>query len=186
MLSSRQIVNPPIDSSCCNGISTPLSTSTACFPELAPNGKIYFGHCYLCNLSVINSPDSLDTLCNMEFNTFYLPSPNAGLPPYHPNYRLGPLVGSVCDTLSVGVEEWQSSHVLIFPNPTQHSINVRLGRTCEEIQCKFYNMQGQLLFQEKRNFGNAFTLDFPKLSKGLYLLEILCNEGRVVKKVVVG
>ncbi len=46
-------------------------------------------------------------------------------------------------------------------------------------------MQGQLLFQEKRNFGNAFTFNIPNLSKGLYLLEILCNEGRVVKKVVV-
>ena len=91
----------------------------------------------------------------------------------------------MCDTLSVGVEEWQASQVSIFPNPTQNSVNVSLGRTCEEIQCNFYNMQGQMLFQEKRNFGNAFTLDIPNLSKGLYLLEILCNEGRVVKKVVV-
>ncbi len=181
---SRRLVNPDIDSSSCNGISTPLSSSAACFPELAPDGKIYFGHCYLCNLSVINSPDSLDTLCNMEFNTFILPSPNAGLPPYHPNYRLGALVGSPCDTVSVGIEEWQASQVLIFPNPAQNSVNVNLGRACEEIQCKFYNMQGQLLFQEKRNFESAFTLDIPELSKGLYLLEILCNEGRVVKKVV--
>lgn len=181
---SRVLVDPVMDSISCNGTSF-FTASAACFPELAPNGKIYFGHCYLCNLSVIHSPDSLDTLCNMEYNTFVLPSPNAGLPPYHPNYRLGPLVGSPCDTLSVGIEEWHASQVLIFPNPTQNSINVSLGRTCEEIQCSFYNMQGQLLFQEKRNFGNAFTLDIPKLSKGLYLLEILCNEGRVVKKVVV-
>ncbi len=182
---SRLLIDPIYDSIACNGLS-PFTASAACFPELAPDGKVYFGHCYLCNLSVINSPDSLDTLCNMEYNTFILPSPNAGLPPYHPNYRLGPLVGSPCDTLSVGVEEWQANQVLIFPNPTQNSINVSLGRTCEEIQCKVYNMQGQLLFQEKRNFGNAFTLDIPKLSKGLYLLEILCNEGRVVKKVVIG
>lgn len=181
---SRILIDPNNDSISCSG-QGPYTGSTACAPELAANGKIYFGHCYPCNLSVINFPDSLDTLCNMEYNSFTLPSPHSGLPPYFPNYRLGPLVGSPCDTLSVGAEEWQASQVLIFPNPTQNSINVSLGRTCEEIQCNFYNMQGQFLFQEKRNFGNAFTLDIPKLSKGLYLLEILCNEGRVVKKVVV-
>jgi len=181
---SRLLIDPTFDSISCNGTTT-YSASAACAPELAPDGKIYFGHCYLCNLSVINSPDSLDTLCNMEYNTFALPSPHSGLPPYFPNYRIGPLTGSPCDTLSVGVEEWQANKVLIFPNPTQNSINVSLGRTCEELQCKFYNMQGQLLFQEKRNFESTFTLDIPELSKGLYLLEILCNGGRVVKKVVV-
>jgi len=181
---SRLLIDPTFDSISCNG-TTSYTASSACAPELAPDGKIYFGHCYLCNLSVINSPDSLDTLCNMEYNTFLLPSPNVGLPPYFPNYRLGPLVGSPCDTLSVGIDEWQASSVLLFPNPTQNSINVSLGRTYDEIQCNFYNMQGQLLFQEKRNLVNAFTLDLPNLSKGLYLLEILCNEGRVVKKVVV-
>lgn len=184
--SSRKLINPPLDTSSCTTIQSWGSASAACAPELAPDGKIYFGHCYSCDLSVINYPDSLDTLCNMEYNTFVLPSPNSGLPPYHPNYRLGPLVGSPCDTLSVGIDEWQASQVLIFPNPAQNSINVSLGRTCEEIQCKFYNMQGQLLFQEKRNLGNAFTLEIPELSKGLYLLEIVCNEGRVIKKVVIG
>lgn len=173
---SRLLIDPTFDSISCDSTTT-YSASAACAPELAADGKIYFGHCYSCNLSVINYPDSLDTLCDMEYNSFILPTFHTALPPYFPNYRLGPISGSVCDTLSVGVEEWQASQVLVFPNPTQNSINISLGRTCEEIQCAFYNMQGQLLYQEKRNFGNAFTLDIPKLSKGLYLLEILCNEG---------
>lgn len=182
---SRKLINPTFDTSSCSNIQSYGSSSSACAPELAANGKIYFGHCYSCNLSVINYPDSLDTLCNMEYNNFLLPSPHAGLLPYFPNYRLGPVAGSPCDTLSVAIEEWQANQVLIFPNPTHNSINVSLGRICEEIQCNFYDLKGQLLFQEKRNYGNTFTLDFPKLTKGLYLLEILCNEGRVVKKVVV-
>lgn len=185
VMNSRKLIDPTFDSIACNGFN-PFTASAACFPELAPNGKIYFGHCYSCNLSVINFPDSLDTLSNMQYNNFVLPSPNSGLPPYHPNYRLGPLVGSPCDTLNVGIQELQTIQVLIFPNPTQNSINVSLGKTCEEIQCNFYNMQGQMLYQQNRNFKNAFILYIPNLTKGLYLLEILCNEkSRVVKKVIV-
>ena len=156
------------------------------FGQLALNGKIYYPSNYYCNeLSYFESPDSAGLLSNFQYGGLNILSFNASAVPYFPNYRLGPIAGSACDTLSVGIEEWQASQVLIFPNPTQKSINVSLGRTCEEIQCKFYNMQGQMLFQEKRNFGNAFTLDISDLSKGLYLLEIVCNAGRVVKKVVV-
>ena len=156
------------------------------FGQLALNDKIYYPTNHSCNeFSYFESPDSAGLLSDFQYGGLNISSFHASAVPYFPNYRLGPLAGSPCDTLSVGIEEWQASQVLVFPNPTQNSINVRLGRTCEEIQCKFYNMQGQLLFQEKRNFGNAFTLDIPKLSNGLYLLEILCNEGRVVKKVVV-
>lgn len=153
---------------------------------LAADGRIYYPPSYGCQeLSYFNKPDSSGLASDFIYGGLNIVNQHFTSTPYYPNYRLGPLAGSPCDTLSVGVEEWQASQVLIFPNPAQNSINVSLGSTCEEIQCSFYNMQGQLLFQEKRNFGNAFTLDFPKLTKGIYLLEILCNEGRVVKKVVV-
>lgn len=156
------------------------------FGALAADGRIYYPPSYGCQeLSYFNAPDSSGLASDFIYGGLNIVNQHFASTPYYPNYRLGPVAGSVCDTLSVGVEEWQASQVSIFPNPTQNSVNVSLGRTCEEIQCNFYNMQGQMLFQEKRNFGNAFTLDIPNLSKGLYLLEILCNEGRVVKKVVV-
>ena len=182
---SRRPIYPPIDSSACDGGIPDGSASAACAPELAPNGKIYFGHCYPCNLSVINFPDSIDTLCNMEFNTFILSSPHSGLPPYHPNYRLGPVVGSVCDTLSVGINELQASTVLLYPNPAKSDLTISLGRVCNNINLSMYSLQGQLLLTQHWNVGNALTLALPQLSKGLYLVEIICNEGRVVKKVVV-
>jgi hypothetical protein len=181
---SRRLINPPFDSSACDS-SGPFTASAACAPELAPNGKIYFGHCYPCNLSVINSPDSLDTLCNMEYNTFVLPSPHVALPPYHPNYRLGPVAGSVCDSLSVGVNEMLASNVLLYPNPTKSDLNIKLGKDCKNISINLLSLQGQLLFAQKWTYGNAVTLALPPLSKGLYLVEIICDEGRVVKKVVV-
>jgi Secretion system C-terminal sorting domain len=152
---------------------------------LTPDNRIYYFTLVGCNeLTYLEHPDSAGLASMMNYTGVSFPGLHAAGMPYFPNYRLGPVAGSVCDTLSVGVEEWQANQVLIFPNPAQNSIDVSLGRTCEEILCRFYNMQGQLLFQERKNFSNTFTFDIPKLSKGLYLFEILCNEGRVVKKVV--
>ncbi|MBK7683753.1 MAG: T9SS type A sorting domain-containing protein [Bacteroidetes bacterium] len=145
--------------------------------HLTADGRIYYPPSYGCQeLSYFNAPDSFGLASDFIYGGLNIVNQHFASTPYYPNYRLGPVAGSVCDTLSVGVEEWQASQVSIFPNPTQNSVNVSLGRTCEEIQCNFYNMQGQMLFQRKRNFGNAFTLDIPNLSKGLYLLEILCTK----------
>ncbi|MBL0052926.1 MAG: hypothetical protein IPP29_16135 [Bacteroidetes bacterium] len=88
--------------------------------ELAPDGKIYWScaynppntwyypypdsaHNYINeNLSVINYPDS--SFCDFQPYSFYLGGKRTyyGLP-NNPNYELGPLVGSPCDTLSAGL-----------------------------------------------------------------------------------
>ena len=46
-------------------------------------------------------------------------------------------------------------------------------------------LHGRLISSRHHNIGNALTLVLPPLSKGLYLVEIICDEGVVVKKVVV-
>ena len=67
----------------------------------APNGKIYVsvpGNGRF--LHVINHPDSLGLSCDVQQHAVELPRFYRRIIPNYPNYRLGPLSGSPCDTLA--------------------------------------------------------------------------------------
>jgi len=71
-------------------------------PQLAPDGRIYLGSWGGCkNIHVINHPERKGLDCDfrqhgIDLNTFH----KGGLP-NNPNYRLGPIDGSPCDTLGI-------------------------------------------------------------------------------------
>jgi PKD domain len=70
--------------------------------QVAPDGKIYFdassGVHYL---HVIHQPNLPYPDCMVEQHGIHLPTYNAASLPNFPNYRLGPLDGSPCDTLGL-------------------------------------------------------------------------------------
>lgn len=84
------------------------------------------------NLSVINSPDLPGAACDFQPYSFYLGGKRTywGLP-NNPDYDLGPLVGSPCDTL-VGTTETLPIHsapelfVYYAPNWQSAFINAQL------------------------------------------------------------
>lgn len=70
--------------------------------QLAPDGKIYF--CTTnsgTKLNVIHNPDEKGLSCNAQEGGLQIPTINSQTVPNHPNYRLGPLDGSACDTLGL-------------------------------------------------------------------------------------
>jgi len=83
--------------------------------QLAPDGKIYINsNNSVSYLHVINHPDSLGLACDVCQHCVDLPSINSFSLPNFPNYRLGPLEGSPCDTLrQPPVAAW--SHTALGP-----------------------------------------------------------------------
>lgn len=72
------------------------------FMQLAPDGKIYSCTTTGSNvLHVIHNPDELGTDCNFQQHAVTMHTNNALSIPNHPNYRLGPIDGSPCDTVSI-------------------------------------------------------------------------------------
>ena len=70
--------------------------------ELAPNGKIYLNSSSgIKKLHVIESPDEGGEACNVQQHSIQLPNNNAFTLANHPNYRLGPIDGSSCDSLGI-------------------------------------------------------------------------------------
>jgi len=69
--------------------------------QLAPNGKIYLNaNNGGLHMHVINKPDQPGELCDFQQHGIELPTWNSFSMPNFPNYRLGPLFGSPCDTIS--------------------------------------------------------------------------------------
>jgi FOG: PKD repeat len=87
---------------------------------LAPNGKIYAavpgGSIYL---HVVHNPDAKGDSCRFAQHDLYLPySWNTEALANFPNYRLGPLDGSPCDTLEIDnrpVAWWRSEQDTLDP-----------------------------------------------------------------------
>ncbi len=69
--------------------------------QLSPNGKIYISSIGSVRvLSTIDYPDKWGAQCKVNQHSVHLPTVNRSLPNF-PNYRLGPLDGSECDTLGI-------------------------------------------------------------------------------------
>ena len=70
--------------------------------QLAPDGKIYISTSNGTDvLHVIHRPDEAGVACMLEQHGIRVPTYNATSMPNFPNYRLGPLDGSPCDTLDL-------------------------------------------------------------------------------------
>lgn len=169
-----------------DGFTSPSPLPTRFFlAQLAPNGKIYIS----CNnsvdiLHVIHNPDEKGDACNLEQHGIQLPTLNAFTMPNFPNFRLGELEGSSCDTILVGTSDlnYPISDFRLYPNPAKNKVYLEMNNsetsTCE---WKLYNALGQLKFSISLNSKSGeVELDISDLLSGVYFYS-LANERGVVK-----
>src|SRR4051812_29126241 len=80
------------------------------------------------NLCVINNPDSLGQACDFQPHSFYLGGYRsyAGLP-NNPQYDLGPVIGSGCDTITSTINVESQLSIGVYPNPFSNEFTVYLN-----------------------------------------------------------
>ena len=145
-----------------------------------PNTNTYYTH----HMDVILEPNLLGVACNYKSSFFDLGSGRTiqGLPTML-NYNLGPVIGSICDSLTNGINENIDEEKLfnIYPNPFVDEINVH---SLYDIKGKFIiqNELGAIVFIEDIN-GNK-TFDVSILNAGCYFMKIETEEKVFVKKLV--
>ncbi|MFN8152835.1 MAG: T9SS type A sorting domain-containing protein [Bacteroidia bacterium] len=157
---------------------------------LAANGKIYItSGSGVQHLHEMNYPDSSGGTCDLQQHSINLGYAQLRAVPNHPNYNLGPVVGSVCDTLGVGLPEMQHDfHFGISPNPVAEG-PVKIIYLLPENKSgifEVYNMTGQLVY--KMNLPPWSTLqyvDLPSLSEGVYTAVVRSGYERSAKKLVI-
>ena len=100
-MQAEDIFASPVTVATWDGYTSPYPTRFF-FMQLAPDGKIYSATTTGSNvLHVIQRPDEPGLSCRYEQHAIHLPTYNSLSIPNFPNYRLGPLDGSACDTLDL-------------------------------------------------------------------------------------
>lgn len=75
--------------------------------QLAPDGRIYVGNLisYSKDFSVISKPNNIYNKCDFRQHNISIPTVKTVMPSF-PKFRLGPLDGSICDTLGINNIPW--------------------------------------------------------------------------------
>jgi hypothetical protein len=184
----------------------PIGTGSV---RLAPDKKIYFSRAYECpgifcfpypdsvynihnmNLSVINHPDSLGAACDYQPFSFYLGGKRTyyGLP-NNPNYNLGPLAGSPCDTLT-GVETMNAhSGATLFLTyaGTWEKLYVNAqGLKGSRCQLQIVDMNGREVFGARETTHPPYfthTVHVASFASGLYVVSLVTEKESLRKKFV--
>lgn len=157
--------------------------------QLAPNGKIY-GSTWnggLYAYHVINHPDLKGDSCGFVYGGQRVLTDNSYNVPNLINYRLGPLIGSGCDTLQtgIGIVNTADKLIRIQPNPADKYVYVEIGRQ-GNYEFELFNTNGQLI--DRRETQQVDYFDTEHLPAGIYFLSVkdkTTNTEIATKKVVV-
>ena len=152
---------------------TPICKTTFFMGVTAPNGKIYLSTTNSANkLHVINFPDSAGIACDFQQHAIQLPKIMAfGLPNF-PNYHLGVLSGSACDTITNEQSAVNSEQVKVYPNPAKDRLYLEIPPEIRG-ECIFtlLSPQGQPILR-KNIQKQAETIFVKELAKGMYLYRL--------------
>ncbi|MDX9750209.1 MAG: T9SS type A sorting domain-containing protein [Flavobacteriales bacterium] len=122
--------------------------------QLAPDGKVYIatGNSTL-HLHVVHDPDQPGFACNMEQHGVELPTYYTNSLPNHPNYHLGPVVGSVCDSLALTANSTltpgEGPGVRVYPNPSNGQFNLSYPVQPEAGLLEVLDIQGRVVYHSR-------------------------------------
>ncbi len=156
--------------------------------QLAPNDKIYINSSSsVFDYHVINYPDSGGLACDLQQHSIHLPGYSKSLP-NHPNYFLGPISGSVCDSLTSDIPLISSAvqSFYVFPSPARDVLYITQKKSEKINLLRVINSLGQKLKTDYSTIssGEYLEINISNLSSGIYFLEMLTEKQRIVKRFV--
>ena len=137
------------------------------------------GTCGSDYLHVIEYPDLKGKACNVKQHAIKLNIVNAFTAPNFPNYRLGPLKGSPCDTLHVANKDItiDDFEIKLFPNPANDHIKIDI--TLKEYdpaiktEVVIVDVSGAIVQKYTMpDFAYLATIDISKLTSGVYGVQL--------------
>ncbi len=138
----------------------------------APDNKIYFSvfGSNSFTLTVIHEPDKKGLDCQVEQHGIILSTLTEGTLPFFPNYRLGPLKGSSCDTIVTSSHEYiKQENYFVDANSILRS---NAWNPTEKLQLEIISSEGKIVNKELINFQHSYQLKMDHLSSRVYYLKI--------------
>lgn len=158
------------------------------YVQLGPDDKMYINaHAQDTFLHVIHHPNLGGLACSYERNAIKLPCWDLFYMPYYPNYRLGRLIGSACDTIdySSAPNVVADGKLLnIQPNPAGNYLVVDYGyldwSKSSKAELQIHNSTRQLVYTQPLPVYSGYQkLDVSNYAKGLYLISLHQNGQKV-------
>ncbi len=84
---------------------------------------------------------------------------------------------------SLNTTENSLSTSIVYPNPTQDVINIKMPQINGSATLKLYDIQGRQVLETKTNNSNE-VLHIGNLQEGIYMLSIETATGKITKKIV--
>ena len=160
---------------------------------LTANGKIYISSGNsMVEMNYINYPDSNGIACDVQQHALRLPCYVFRSHVFHPNYYLGPAIGSACDSLPhVGLQENlnQVQNFKLYPNPSPSSSEIKISYLLpqnKEGRFFIYDNVGKLMYNEYLPpWSTLQYIQLPTLANGVYTCIIRSNNNQQVQKLVI-
>ncbi|MEO8069327.1 MAG: T9SS type A sorting domain-containing protein, partial [Flavobacteriales bacterium] len=156
--------------------------------QLAPDGKIYIstGNGTF-KLHVINQPDSLGLACDLVQHGIDLPTYWFNSLPNHPNYHLGALDGSICDSLEVGiVEAGLQLNISLYPNPNNGAFAITFAPQAESGALEVQAMDGKVIYREGiAQWSQLKRVQLHGLPAGMYQCKLRFGSREEARRFVV-
>jgi len=157
---------------------------------LAANGKIYVtSGSSVKHLHEMNFPDSAGVACDIQQHAISLGNYfHLRAVPNHPNYFLGPVVGSICDSLTSTHEITHDFKFAISPNPNNGNFNILyLLPQNKKGQLQIYDINGRRIYEMNLPpWSTMQNISLPStIADGIYNCVISSGNSRVNKKLAV-
>lgn len=141
---------------------------------LGPDGRIYIVSNSTKFFSVINQPDSAGIACDFQAHSFQISTITEMAMPDIPNFRLGRLPGSACDTLIVSISDppTKDNTIKVFPNPASDFVTISFDIVNNNIPMKLeiYNSLSQRIREIPLSpFQGLVRLDVENFTPGVYM-----------------
>lgn len=94
--------------------------------------------------------------------------------PNNPNYDLGPVVGSICDTLFIGVPSQTEAKpsFIIFPNPCRDRLLLHFAlQGTSVLGLKVFDLKGTVVLQRQIQPADQ-EIDLTSIESGIYFVQI--------------
>ncbi len=144
--------------------------------QLAPDNKLYIATYNSNNvMHYVEYPDSAGVACHVVQHGLQLPVLNDGTVPNHPNYHLGPVVGSICDSLTGIIDNTiKSADLRINPNPCKEELWINYHfLNNKDGWLEIYNSIGKLIIKRRLYWSTTQLLvHLNDLANGMYVVHV--------------
>lgn len=89
------------------------------------------------------------------------------------------------NTIGIVEQDEKGGLLSIFPNPSSGIFTINVKNTIVETKICVYDLLGNCVFNKVSNKSNKQEIDLTNQLKGIYFMEIISEEQRTVKKIIV-